>query len=351
MHVHLIGPFPPPYGGVSVHIRRLRSRLQRSGHECTVWCQEDRPEEVGVRALGRLDQAVRRLGCLPKDAILHFHQHYLLAGLFAHRRCVFTAHNERINSVLAGGRFPGQWSYRAASRSVFRRMRHVIAVSEGTRTALVDFGIPDARIRVINAYLPPEPDEQAHIDNLMALKDFRRRFKYLATANAWALSFFRDQDLYGIDLCIQMLGRLRNQCPHLGLVLALPLARGTPYLAKMQELAECLGVSERILWLLEPGAYHPILYQCDLFLRPTNTDGFCISIAEAFEGGVPVIASDAVARPPGCVVFRSRDLSDFVMKTSQVILHSSIRCQLSDKCSVSDRFSEIFDAYTCLANE
>ncbi len=46
MHIHQIGPLPPPYGGVSVHISRLRRHLLRAGHDCTTWCQYDRLEET-----------------------------------------------------------------------------------------------------------------------------------------------------------------------------------------------------------------------------------------------------------------------------------------------------------------
>jgi len=31
--VDIIGPYPPPYGGISVHIRRLREQLERAGYD------------------------------------------------------------------------------------------------------------------------------------------------------------------------------------------------------------------------------------------------------------------------------------------------------------------------------
>ena len=235
------------------------------------------------------------------------------------------------------------------SRRYFRRLNRVIAVSERTRSELMRFGFDGSAVHVVNAYLPPEPDEIAHSGNLEMLEAFGEKFGVLATANAWALNFFRGEDLYGIDLCIRMLGAVRKRHPELGLVLALPLGRGTDYLAEMQRQAEELEVTDRILWLLDAGAYHPILKSCDLFLRPTNTDGFCISIAESFEFGVPVVASDAVTRPSGCLLFKNRDVPDLTEKVEYALGHLEQMGRESAASREPDHFEEIVKIYQAMA--
>ena len=50
------------------------------------------------------------------------------------------------------------------------------------------------------------------------------------------------------------------------------------------------------------------------FVRPTFTDGDSISVREALALGVPVIASDAVARPHGTVLFETANPQDLMQK-------------------------------------
>lgn len=346
MEVHLVGPLPPPYGGVSVHVSRLRRQLLEAGHRCIVWGNHDRPADSIFRLGSPLRGFARLLRAHP-DAIYHFHDSYLVAGLLAAvgRRVVFTVHNERIKYTLGGGKFPRQWLSRATSRRYFRKLRHIVAVSERARDELVSFGVAREAATVLNAYLRPGADETSHPDNVAAFDGFRARYGFIATANAWALNFFRGQDLYGIDLCLEMLARVRARRPDFGLVLALPLGRGTEYLGKLEAQARQLGVDGQVLWLLEPGAYHPLLRRCDLFLRPTNTDGFSVSIAESFEFGVPVVASDAVPRPAGCLVFRNRDVDDFVARVEQVLAERDVWAARSAQAREPDHFQELLALY------
>jgi glycosyltransferase involved in cell wall biosynthesis len=44
-----------------------------------------------------------------------------------------------------------------------------------------------------------------------------------------------------------------------------------------------------------------------VFVRPSRADGDAVSIREALQAGVPVVASDVVERPDGAVLFRTGD--------------------------------------------
>lgn len=346
LNVHLIGSMPPPFGGVSVHVARLRQRLLDEGHACTVWCDRD-DSKLGLRRFGSTSQAVRALGALENGSILHFHSAYLAAGFLASRgrRVVATFHDPRIPQMTRGGSFPRQWIGQRLTRHLLRRIPQAIAVSEQTREALLREHLSFATISVINAFLPPTDREHAHPDNAKAVARFRSRHGLLATANAWAPRFFDDADLYGLDLCVGMLRQLCDRWPELALVLAVPKGRGNEYVAQLQAKIEGMDLTERVLWLFDSGAYHPILRECDIFLRPTNTDGFAISIVEAFEYGVPVVASDAVQRPGGCLQFRSRDLSDFCDKVDEVLGNRIYWMERSRKSKEPDHYSEILQSY------
>jgi glycosyltransferase involved in cell wall biosynthesis len=352
MEVHLIGPYPPPFGGVSVHIRRLRTRLLETGHDCVVWSHEARPE-LGVRAYGSNRQGYRALQRLDRCAVLHFHGRHLAAGLLScrGRRVVWTMHNERIGADLLGGRFPLQWAFRRVSAHYFRKICRYIAISHWVRQELVAFGCPDAAIRVISSYLRPDEDETAPEENLAALEAFRGRFPRLVSTSSWAPRFYRGADMYGIDLCIEMLPLVQQEHPDLGLVLVLPWPPDAPYLQELRRRAEALGVQERILWLHKPGAYHPIQRRCDLFIRATNTDGFGVTMAEAMEFDVPVIASDAAPRPAGSVIFRDRDANDLAQKVSESLHNLPALIARTQALKEPDHFVEVLAVYQELADQ
>ncbi|MEW6249602.1 MAG: glycosyltransferase family 4 protein [Planctomycetota bacterium] len=346
LEVHLVGWLPPPYGGISVHVSRLRRRLIEAGHRCTVWCESPRPGQ-NERLLERPARALRDLAGIGRDAVIHYHNSHFLAGVLSclHNRTVFTTHNERPGESLTGGRFPVQWLFRRVARRRFRRVPHHIAVSERAKALLVQLGVRPESVSVINAYLPPTGDEEAHPASAAAFAEFRARFRWVLTANASIVKFHAGEDLYGADLCLELLAELVASHPDAGLALAISHGGGSAYVTALQARARELGVAERILWMFEPGAYHPLLRHCDLFLRPTNTDGFSVSVAEAFEFGVPVVASDAVPRPCGCALFRNRDAADFLRAVRAVLDDLPAWRAKSQAAREPDHFPRILELY------
>ena len=49
-------------------------------------------------------------------------------------------------------------------------------------------------------------------------------------------------------------------------------------------------------------------------MRSTFADGDAITVREALDLGIPVVASDVVARPPGAVLFTTGDEADLSRK-------------------------------------
>jgi glycosyltransferase involved in cell wall biosynthesis len=52
----------------------------------------------------------------------------------------------------------------------------------------------------------------------------------------------------------------------------------------------------------------------DIFLRPNRSDAFGVSILEALDAGIPVLASDTCIRPEGCYLFESGNYESFRRK-------------------------------------
>jgi hypothetical protein len=133
----------------------------------------------------------------------------------------------------------------------------------------------------------------------------------ILTANAFRISFFQGEDLYGIDMCVRLCSKLKQQFPNIGLVFCLPDKNDENYFNQMMNMIQELEIGNNFLFVIESIELYPILSRSNLFLRPTNTDSYGISVAEALFLGIPAVASDVCERPYGSSLFHNRDEDEF----------------------------------------
>jgi glycosyltransferase involved in cell wall biosynthesis len=62
-----------------------------------------------------------------------------------------------------------------------------------------------------------------------------------------------------------------------------------------------------------------LLQEADVVVRSTFADGDAITVREALNLGVPVVASDTDFRPAGVVLFKKGDATDLVEKLTGVL--------------------------------
>src|SRR5262249_17274009 len=169
--IALVGGYPPPYGGNSIHIERLARRLKSDGHRVAIvdpYAARVRVESThdGHLAFTRggnasFGQQVRLLGTmrrLSRDAIVHFHMSwgkkfypaalFLLAVSRRARRRVLTIHS---GSWAREFQSLGTIAQRAAVRTI-SSFDDVICVSELQKAILL--GLVPCRLHVVPAYLP-----------------------------------------------------------------------------------------------------------------------------------------------------------------------------------------------------
>ncbi|MCT1549638.1 glycosyltransferase family 4 protein [Brevibacterium casei] len=85
------------------------------------------------------------------------------------------------------------------------------------------------------------------------------------------------------------------QVPSSRLVLTAPVGRTSePYAESLNELADCLGVSDRVSWLTGLSWVDmPALYAaCDAVVLPSSHEGWGIALNEGMAAGRPVITTD-----------------------------------------------------------
>jgi glycosyltransferase involved in cell wall biosynthesis len=350
-----VGAYPPPYGGVTVHLMRLHDHLRAVGIESTIL--DLSATDKGVAGVRPLDwpAAVALLERSPRT-IVHFHNfeagHAGVYERLARRHvAVLSLHNERFPAEL--GRLGALRRRRALAQ--LRRLHCVVVDSEHSLELARGLWGAGVEMRVIPEFIAPGAVPPLEHPALCAL---RRRSTLLLASNAWRLCMHEGQDLYGLDLAVETVRRLvHDHGLDVGLAFLLPggeAGDASGYLARMRRLIADLRLEQRVLIVTDPIEEASSLWrEADVVLRATNTDGNSLSVLEALAVGTPVVASDCVPRPEGALLFRTRDPGDLTEKTAAV-LHDlpawRARVSALDGHDHADAFARLYGELTARWN-
>jgi len=324
---NLVECLPPQYGGVSVHVDRLHKCLLRDGVNarlCTTSNVHSTCPNLRV-CTGRYYpnyQWLVKEGLTLRTDIFHAHSSlgFALASLamsFRAQGIVYTFHNQMIAEVI----WPTlNWLDRRAMTALFHRPNfRAIAVSPRVQEQLIQLGAPEAKMRVIPAFIPPFLDE---IDELSKeLATFLTAHSPVLSIYGFRYSIKDGIDLYGFDMALVLLSHLTINYPMAGLILVIPGVKNAPEsIAPLRRQAAALQLEQHVLFVTEGAeANVRIFAESDLYVRPTTTDGDAVAVREALFFGVPVVASDASFRPDGTVVFRNRNQIEFECAVTDVL--------------------------------
>lgn len=319
--IAIIGSYPPPYGGISIHLQRLADYAEKTGLDFIAYntvSSSERPSRV-------ISVSQRRIiwylmfcwwhRCQVVHLLSTSYSSRVLFGLMAAVRpgkYLLSIHGRSISEPLRGN-----WIRRQLTLWFLRRMDVVIACNpEIERECREDVGLPEEKVRMIPAFIPVLPDRIQEPPDY--IRNFHDTHDPVISSVGWVGQTYQGADIYGLDMLIELVERLRGDYPRLGLVMS--VNGGKPE-AVEQFVEECRRrVGSSMLLITESlEDISAIFRDSDLFVRPTNTDGDAVSIREALFLGTPVVASDAVPRPEPCVLFKSRDMDDFGVKVREAL--------------------------------
>ncbi|WP_342086591.1 glycosyltransferase [Dyadobacter sp. OTU695] len=287
----IIGRIPPPIGGVTMHVKRLRQSLRRVGAHFD-FCD---PGRASLRKI---------LADIATHRTIHIHfSNPAIQVLFA-VFCRITFKKLIITYHGCWGRYGavGNWAVRLSAY-----LTHVPIVQE--RASLTQALRCNARARLISTYIP-DPETVPLPDALQSALTSRRRC-YQATfcTNAWNVTFDKNGcETYGISA---MIARFADY-PEYQLLISDPSGNYRSYIEKRR-----LHISNNVLFISQLHDFRSILRHSDAFIRNTTTDGISLSIHEAREQGIPVLASAAVERPPFCSIFQDFSEADLKEKLEE----------------------------------
>lgn len=308
----IVGPYPPPLGGVSVYVKRLMSLTNN-------------PKVIDTSIEGWL-KFFKLFWALMfgRHEIVHVHvlTIKILTILFFMKffksfKVMLTDHNSRI--FLDRSRFEVAWLKYFLGQSDY-----LVVVGGHIKKIYEDEGIKGKRqdIMVCDSFLPPCREEENFIlatypDSYF---DFLNSHSSIILTNAYKLVFKDGVDLYGIDMCIELLKRLKKEFTGIGLVIFLADCRSNShYLEKLKFLIREFNLEKDVIFVTGQKELWPSFKKADLMVRPTYSDGFGVSIAEAIHFGCPALASDVCERASGAILFSNRDLDDFYAKAKSIL--------------------------------
>jgi glycogen(starch) synthase len=301
MRVLLLGPYPPPHGGVQTHLVSIRDYLRSRNVPCAVIniTRHRKPEADEVYYPKSSFELLKLLFGLDYDLVhLHFGGNLtprLLALSFV---CSLVPRASTVLTFHSGG-YPGSpagqtaefWTLRGF---VFRRIDRVIGVNRELVDMFHRLGVKGDRARFIQPHafsagsIAPETQGGNLPEGLRAF--FDAHGPVLLTVGGLETE-------YALPLQIEMLGCLRETFPDAGLAIV-----GSGSLER--EIRACIDTKayrEHILLCgdVPHAATLNAIAESDLLLRPTLYDGDSIAVREALHLGTPVLATDNGMRPEG----------------------------------------------------
>jgi glycosyltransferase involved in cell wall biosynthesis len=309
----MIGPCPPPLGGVSVFIKRYKQKMENAGHEVVVLdpCSLSKVRycaSLFLTAKGKYDLISINVASFYVLAII------FLVGLASKAQVI--DHNwrqlERWN-VLKVRLF----SY------MVNRSRELILVGSHLKAYYRGHGVslPLNRVQVQNAFIhPPVEDEPKILETYSAdVHKFVETRSPLLVANGSGITFYQGVDIYGLDMCVELVAALKKTNENIGLLFALADISDKEYFEDVNRRIDELGIRDNFHFMTGQKELWPLLKKADLMVRPTCTDGYCTSVAEARAFGCAVVASDVCQRARGSVIFANRRNDDLLLKCAEVL--------------------------------
>ena len=343
----LVGPVPPPYGGISVQIMELSRLLPSRGYPCSV-LDVGYKKNGNLSGLRKVSKFLQFLGPVVESSmkgnVVHFmtNGHNLkswilsmvcgLAGLLGGKRFVLT-----VGSGLAPA-YIGNTGIldRTIIRLTLSTAGCIIVRNAASKEVLVSMGATRDKIEVLSGFLGLAHLAARKIPDPIA--GFANSHKPLLGAYAGV------EPEYGTPLLLAGVGELRKIFPKLGVVIL-----GVPQESE-KRLALVDNLAEHVYWtgFLPHDIAVGVMKRFDVFVRTSYYDGDSNIVREALALGIPVVASRTHFRPRETILFEIGDREGMVHKTAFALQHiDELKLALS-RCSHEqngnlDRLLRLYD--------
>lgn len=353
-----LGMIPPPYGGISVYLRRLIEKLNADGFSVGGYYVSSNDSDVVTSPLfdkwswfetAKFPLKIfKYIHQLKKYRIIHSHLS-LEAMLYLwtlkkllNKKIIITVHNSMVEDYFKGSNRINTYFLR---RLANKEDIVWIAVCQEAKKQMESLPFKfQSEIQVIPAYIP-EPT-----CNMVLPQDLKQ---YLET-NEKNLAFYghslmsnNGTDVYGYKEMLHIYKHVLEKHPNVGLVFCMADVSDVVGICSIEQYAKDLGVYNKIYWQRGSLPSLQILWEMiDVYVRPSSTDGDSLTVREAIEAGVRVVATDIVKRPSECILY---NYGDFVGASNKILnVLNEGKYHTSKDFSHYERMKDI---YTTLLNK
>jgi glycogen(starch) synthase len=312
LDVALVGSYPPPHGGQSVHILNLAKYLRARGLEVGIFNTglNKNLRENGVVNVTNSRSLLIRLLSRSNFNLLHVHVSSVddfgklvpvrLAAAVKRLPWVVTIHSGSTVNLLRRA----SWLRRCMWRALLSSAKKVICVNDAIRDE-ISMLVGTEMVVVIPAFsvdfssLPPSAELES----------------FLADHSPAISCVGLYESAYGFDQAVHLIARIREVYPAAGLLLIGDIKNSEWCRNLIKDLQ--LENHVRLCGNLGQQECLSVMNRSALFLRPTLYDGDSISVREALALEVPVVASETDFRPDGVILYRIGVFEDLVSRALQ----------------------------------
>ncbi len=331
LQILLVGTYPPPYGGISVHIERLKKTLDNSGnYDCFVldtsgMQQEKKQKDKAITCVSGniVMRLIKSLFAIKKYKGEIIHYHVSAFYNFQYVGIIFNWINKKAKKIITihSGSFikyylNGSWLRKNLIKISLSNYDHIITVNYDQEVFLKKDMKITSHITTIPAFLLPRYIEKANSIIEKEMDDYKKCFGKVIVSSGSLLEH------YGFHIIIQAIKELKmDYLDKFGLIL---VAYGSENVQYKNDILRKVRDVENIKFYydLTPSEFSRVLEKSDIFIRATDRDGDAVAVREAIYFKHQIIASDCVKRPDGALLFSTMDKNDLIIKLKYALDNS-----------------------------
>lgn len=278
----LIGKTPPPIGGVTIHVIRLKEHLEDSSFAFKF---------IELRT----KNVFQILKSFLKYNIVHLHTSnvwlrliFSIYSFLINNKLILTYHGNlgRYNTFL-------NW---VDNISVKFAMVPIVLNQQSFEKAKLS----NKNVRLVPAFIPPKEvglKKDLFLNNEIQI--LKKKYSIVYCTNAFDVTIDKNNnEIYGISSIVKLFNSLNN----IGLIISDPSKNYKKYIQNKK-----IKIPDNVKFLDYNHSFYSVLKLTDGFIRSTTTDGDSISVKEALYLGKTVFCTDCVDRPEGVLLFKTRD--------------------------------------------